>query len=102
MKNEIGLAKEDLEFIRSFFGNIEQDLYKDLWTCVLHVVYEAKDVTNSILVRDNCLLHLIYSFFSAIETIKLIKEEISNLPDEILKIGPHVVNSSNKPKTTHY
>ncbi|PHT29718.1 hypothetical protein CQW23_30694 [Capsicum baccatum] len=31
IKEEIGLVKEDLEFIRSFFGNVEQGLYKDLW-----------------------------------------------------------------------
>ncbi|PHT61456.1 hypothetical protein T459_34700 [Capsicum annuum] len=49
IKEEIGLVKEDLEFIRSFFGNVEQGLYKDLWAHALDVAYEAKDVINSII-----------------------------------------------------
>ncbi|KAH0755003.1 hypothetical protein KY290_025273 [Solanum tuberosum] len=37
IKEEIEQVKEDLEFIRSFFVNIEQQLYKDLWEHVLDV-----------------------------------------------------------------
>ncbi|PHT78166.1 hypothetical protein T459_16218 [Capsicum annuum] len=53
IKEEIGVVKEDLEFIRSFFVNIDQGLYKDLWAHVLDVAFEAKDVIDSIIVRDN-------------------------------------------------
>lgn len=60
IKEEIELVKEDLKSIRSFFGNVEQELYKDMWTCVLNVAYESKDVMSSILVKDDDLLHLIY------------------------------------------
>ncbi|KAM3376439.1 hypothetical protein P3S68_015154 [Capsicum galapagoense] len=41
IKEEIGLVKEDLEFIRSFFGNVEKGLYKDLWAHAL-----CEDVSN--------------------------------------------------------
>lgn len=67
IKEETGLVKEDLEFIRSLFRNVEQELYKDLWTCVLDVAYEAKNIISSILVRDNGLLHFIYSLSNATE-----------------------------------
>lgn len=62
IKEEIGLVKEDLEFIRSLFRNVEQELYKDLWTCVLDVAYEARNTISSILVKHNSLLHFIYTF----------------------------------------
>ncbi|PHU13389.1 hypothetical protein BC332_14594 [Capsicum chinense] len=51
IKEEIGLVKEDLEFIRSFFTNIDQEFCKDLWARILDVAYEAKDVIDSIIVR---------------------------------------------------
>ncbi|KAG5598162.1 hypothetical protein H5410_029532 [Solanum commersonii] len=98
IKEEIGLVKEDLEFIRSFFANIEQGLYKDLWARVLDVAYEAKEVIDSIIVRDNGLLHLIFSLPITIKRIKLIKEEVSDLHEKIpKKRGPVVVNSPKKP-----
>ncbi|KAM3234376.1 hypothetical protein P3L10_019736 [Capsicum annuum] len=49
IKEEIELVKEYLEFIRSFFVNVEQKLYKDLWARVLDMAYEAKDVIDSII-----------------------------------------------------
>ncbi|KAG5598217.1 hypothetical protein H5410_029587 [Solanum commersonii] len=98
IKEEIGLVKEDLEFIRSFFANIEQGLYKDLWTRVLNVAYEAKYVIDSIIVRDNGLLHLIFSLPITIKKIKVIKEDISNLREKILENrGLIVLNSPKKP-----
>ncbi|XP_055832909.1 putative late blight resistance protein homolog R1A-3 [Solanum dulcamara] len=98
IKEEIGLVKEDLEFIRSFFANIEEGLYKDLWACVLNIAYEAKDVIDSIIVRDNGLLHLIFSLPITINKIKLIKEDISNLLEKISKNKSLiVVNSPKKP-----
>ncbi|KAH0661081.1 hypothetical protein KY290_027052 [Solanum tuberosum] len=98
IKEEIGLVKEDLEFIRSFFTNIEQGMYKDLWARVLDVAYEAKDVIDSIIVRDNGLLHLIFSLPITIKKIKLIKEDISNLHEKIPENrGLTVLNSPRKP-----
>ncbi|KAL3333892.1 hypothetical protein AABB24_030588 [Solanum stoloniferum] len=98
IKEQIGLVKEDLEFIRSFFANIEQGLYKDLWERVLDVAYEAKDVIDSIIVRNNGLLHLIFSLPITIKKMKLIKEEVSDLHENISKNkGLIVVNSPKKP-----
>ncbi|XP_047269422.1 putative late blight resistance protein homolog R1B-17 [Capsicum annuum] len=85
IKEEIELVKGDLEFIRSFFVNVEQRLYKDLWESVLDAAYEAKDVIDSIIVRDNGLLHLIFSLPTTIKRIKLIKEEVSNISENIPK-----------------
>ncbi|KAF3652919.1 putative late blight resistance protein -like protein R1B-14-like [Capsicum annuum] len=53
IKEEIALVKEDLEFIRSFYVNVEQRLYKNPWARVLDAAYKAKDVIDSIIVRDN-------------------------------------------------
>ncbi|XP_060174766.1 putative late blight resistance protein homolog R1A-3 [Lycium barbarum] len=98
IKEEIGMVKEGLESVRSFFMNAEPDLYKDLRERVLDVVYEAKDVIDSIIVRDNGLLHLIFSLPIAIEKIKFIKEEVSNLHENTPKPrGLIVANSPNKP-----
>ncbi|PHT44400.1 hypothetical protein CQW23_13558 [Capsicum baccatum] len=73
IKEEIELVKEDLEFIRLFFVNAEQRLYKDLWARVLDAAYGAKD-------------------------IKLINEEVSNLPEKVPKNKSLiVVNSPKKP-----
>ncbi|KAH0657447.1 hypothetical protein KY289_026195 [Solanum tuberosum] len=91
IKEQVGLVKEDLEFIRSFFANIEQGLYKDLWARVLDVAYEAKDVIDSIIVRDNGLLHLIFSLPITINRIKHIKEKIPK------NRGLIVVNTPKKP-----
>ncbi|KAG5598160.1 hypothetical protein H5410_029530 [Solanum commersonii] len=96
IKEEIGLVKQDLEFIRSFFVNDEQELYKDLWAHVLDVAYEAKDVIDSIIVRDNGLLHLIFSLPITIKKIKLIKEDISNLLEKIPKNRSLIVVNSPK------
>ncbi|CAN4102218.1 unnamed protein product [Withania somnifera] len=79
IKEEIGLVKEDLNFIRSFLIDVVQELDKDLWKRVLDVAYEAKDVIDSILARDNGLLHLVFSLPITIEKIKVIKEDASHL-----------------------
>ncbi|KAM3267562.1 hypothetical protein P3S67_032191 [Capsicum chacoense] len=98
IKEEITLVKGALEFIRSFFVNVEQGLYKDLWSRVLDVAYEAKDVIDSIIVRDNGLLHLIFSLPLTIKKIKHIKEEVSNISEKIPKNSSlTVVNSTKKP-----
>ncbi|PHU13903.1 hypothetical protein BC332_15108 [Capsicum chinense] len=97
IKEEIGLVREDLEFITSSFENIDHRLYKDLWERVLDVAYEAKDVIDSIIVRDNGLLHLIFSLPLTIKKIKLIKEEVSDLHEKIPKNrGLIVVNYPKK------
>ncbi|KAH0657452.1 hypothetical protein KY289_026200 [Solanum tuberosum] len=93
IKEEIGLLKQDLESIRSFLVNIEQEWYKDLWARVLDVAYEAKDVIDSIIVRDNGL-----SLPITIERIKLIKEDVSKLHEKIPENkGLIVLNSSKMP-----
>ncbi|KAL3364999.1 hypothetical protein AABB24_010249 [Solanum stoloniferum] len=98
IKEEIELVRQDLEFIRSFFVNVEQGLYKDLWERVLDVAYEAKDVIDSIIVRDNGLLHLIFSLPITIKKMKLINEEVTDLHENISKNrGLIVVNSPKKP-----
>ncbi|PHU03451.1 hypothetical protein BC332_28702 [Capsicum chinense] len=95
---EIELVKEDLEFIRLFFVNAEQRLHKDLWARVLDAAYGAKDVIDSIIVRHNGLLHLIFSLPITTRKIKLIKEEVSNLPEKVPKNKSLiVVNSPKKP-----
>ncbi|KAG5598214.1 hypothetical protein H5410_029584 [Solanum commersonii] len=98
LNEEIELVRQDLKFIRSFFENVEQGLYKDLWERVLDVAYGAKDVIDSIIVRDNGLLHLIFSLPITIKKMKLIKEEVSDLHENISKNrGLIVVNSPKKP-----
>ncbi|XP_075105258.1 putative late blight resistance protein homolog R1B-17 [Nicotiana tabacum] len=92
IKEEIRCVKEDLAFIRSFLVSVELELNKDLWARVLDVAYETKDVIDSNIVRDNGLLHFIFSLPFAIKKITLIKEEakISKNSDLI------VVNFPNK------
>ncbi|KAJ8540406.1 hypothetical protein K7X08_030325 [Anisodus acutangulus] len=95
IKEEIRLVKEDLEFIRSFFGNVEQELNRDLWTRVVDVAYEAEHAIKSILVRDHGLLQLIFLLPDTIEKIKLLKDEV---PEKISKNrGLIVANSPNEP-----
>ncbi|WMV30671.1 hypothetical protein MTR67_024056 [Solanum verrucosum] len=97
IKEEIERVKEDIEFIRFVFLNIELELYKDLWEHILDVAYEAKNAIDSIIVRDNGLLHLIFSLPSAIKRVKLIKEDVSHLLEKIPKNkGLIVVNSQEK------
>ncbi|KAM3267423.1 hypothetical protein P3S67_032346 [Capsicum chacoense] len=43
IKDDIRLVKEALEFIRSYFVNVEQGLYKDLWARVLDVVSQLPE-----------------------------------------------------------
>ncbi|PHT29028.1 hypothetical protein CQW23_31371 [Capsicum baccatum] len=100
IKEEIGLVKEYLEFIRSFFRNVEQGSYKDLWAHSLDVAYVAKDVIDSIIVRDNGLLHLIFSLPISIKTISLIREEVSNLLEKIPKNRSRLVVNSPKKSLT--
>ncbi|PHU13582.1 hypothetical protein BC332_14787 [Capsicum chinense] len=98
IKEEIELVKEALEFIRSFFLNFEQGLYKDLWARIFDVAYEAKAVIDSIIARDNGLLHLIFSLPITIKKIKHIKEEVSNISEKIPKNSSlTVANSTKKP-----
>ncbi|KAF3620211.1 hypothetical protein FXO37_33358 [Capsicum annuum] len=60
--------------------------------------YEAKDVIDSIIVRDNGLLHLIFSLPITIKKIKHIKEEVSNISERIPKNRSlTVVKSTKKP-----
>ncbi|KAM3234222.1 putative late blight resistance protein R1B-16 isoform X2 [Capsicum annuum] len=98
IKDEITLMKETLEFIRLFFVNVEQGLYKDPWARVLDVAYEAKDVIDSIIVRANGLLHLIFSLPITMKKIKLIKEDASQLSEKIPKNKSLIaVNSPKNP-----
>ncbi|KAF3660795.1 putative late blight resistance protein -like protein R1B-14-like [Capsicum annuum] len=98
IKEEIGLVKEDVEFIKSFFTNIDQEFYKYLWARILDVAYEAKDVIDSIIVRDNGLIHFFFSLPLTIKKIKLIKEDVSNISEKIPKNKRlNVVNSPKKP-----
>ncbi|XP_047261833.1 putative late blight resistance protein homolog R1A-3 isoform X2 [Capsicum annuum] len=95
IKDEIGWVKEDLEHIRSFFGNVEQELHRDLWTSILDVAYKAEHAINSILARDHGLLQLIFLLPDAIEKIKLVKKEVQ---EKISKNTSIIfVDSPNKP-----
>ncbi|KAF3623065.1 putative late blight resistance protein -like protein R1B-14-like [Capsicum annuum] len=96
IKEEIGVLKEDIEFISSSFVNIEQRLYKDLWARVLDVAYMAKDVIDSIIVRDNGLVHLIFSLPITMKKIRLIKEDVSRLLEKIPKNKSLIVVNSRK------
>ncbi|XP_047261834.1 putative late blight resistance protein homolog R1C-3 [Capsicum annuum] len=95
IKDEIGWVKEDLEHIRSFFGNVEQELHRDLWTSILDVAYKTEHAINSILARDHGLLQLIFLLPDAIEKIKLVKKEVQ---EKISKNTSIIfANSPNKP-----
>ncbi|KAG5608011.1 hypothetical protein H5410_029503 [Solanum commersonii] len=95
IKEEIKQVKEDLEIIRSFFGYVEQELHRDLWTCVLDVAYEVEHAINSILARDHGLLQLIFILPDTVEKIKLVKNEVQ---EKIPKSsGIIVANTPNKP-----
>ncbi|KAK4372785.1 hypothetical protein RND71_008169 [Anisodus tanguticus] len=95
IKEEIRLVKEDLEFIRSFFGNVEQELNRELWTRVLDVAYEAEHAIKPMLVRDHGLLQLIFLLPDTIEKMKLLKDEVL---EKISKNrGLIVANSPNEP-----
>ncbi|KAM3267407.1 putative late blight resistance protein R1A-3 [Capsicum chacoense] len=96
IKEEIWLVKEDLEFIRSFIASIDEELCKDLWARVLDVAYEAKDVIDSIIVRDNGVLNLIFSLPVTIQKVRLIKEDVTNLLEKIPKNRSR--NAVNSPK----
>ncbi|PHT44401.1 hypothetical protein CQW23_13559 [Capsicum baccatum] len=98
IKEDIELVKEALKFIRSCIVNLEEGLYKDLWARVLDVAYEAKDVIDSIIIRDNGLLHFIFSLPITIKKISLIKEDVSKLLEKIPKNKSLiVVNAPNNP-----
>lgn len=84
IKEEVGLVKQDLEWIR----NIEQEWYKDLWPRVLDVAYEAKHTISSILVKDNGLLHFIYSLSNATKKDQAYQKK-SILHEKTVRIGPH-------------
>ncbi|XP_049405511.1 putative late blight resistance protein homolog R1A-3 [Solanum stenotomum] len=95
IKEEIKQVKEDLEIIRSFFGYVEQELHRDLWTRVLDVAYEAEHAINSILSQDHGLLQLIFILPDTVEKIKLVKREVQ---EKIPKSrGIIVANAPNKP-----
>ncbi|PHU13745.1 hypothetical protein BC332_14950 [Capsicum chinense] len=74
--------------------NSKKGLYKGLWAHVLYVAYEAKDVIDSIIIRDNGLLHLIFSLPITIKKIRLIKEEVSDLSEKIPKNRSLIVVNS--------
>ncbi|KAH0676661.1 hypothetical protein KY285_024462 [Solanum tuberosum] len=94
IKEEIKQVKEDLEIIRSFFGYVEQELHRDLWTRVLDVAYEAEHAINSILAQDHGLLQLIFILPDTVEKIKLVKKEVQ---EKIPKSrGIIVANAPNK------
>ncbi|PHT48989.1 hypothetical protein CQW23_13197 [Capsicum baccatum] len=95
IKEEISRVKEDLEHIRSFFGNVEQELHRDLWTRVLDVAYEAEQAINSILARDRGLLQLIFLLPETVGKIKLVKKEVQ----EKISMNMSIIfaNSPNKP-----
>ncbi|PHT44642.1 hypothetical protein CQW23_13800 [Capsicum baccatum] len=98
IKQEIGLVKEDVEVKKSFFTNIDQEFYKYLRARILDVAYEAKDVIDSIIVRDNGLIHFFFSLPLTIKKIKLIKEDVSNISEKIPKNKRlNIVNSPKKP-----
>ncbi|KAF3659090.1 putative lysine-specific demethylase JMJ14-like [Capsicum annuum] len=62
------------------------------------VAYEAKDVIDSIIIRDNGLLHLIFSLPKTTKKIRLIKEDVSNLREKIpMNKSFIVVNSAKNP-----
>ncbi|KAF3632716.1 putative disease resistance protein RPP13-like [Capsicum annuum] len=95
IKKEIGRVKEDLEHIRSFFGNVEQELHRDLWTRVLNVEYKMEHAINSILDRDHGLLQLIFLLPDTVGKIKLVKKEVK---EKICKNTSIIfANSPNKP-----
>uniref|UniRef100_M1AFN9 NBS-LRR resistance protein n=1 Tax=Solanum tuberosum TaxID=4113 RepID=M1AFN9_SOLTU len=95
IKKEIKKVKEDLEIIRSFFGYVEQEFHRDLWTRVLDVAYESEHVINSILARDHGLFQLIFILPDTVEKIKLVKKEVQ---EKIPKSsGIIVANAPNKP-----
>ncbi|KAH0676670.1 hypothetical protein KY285_024471 [Solanum tuberosum] len=94
IKKEIKQVKEDLEIIRSFFGYVEQELHRDLWTRVLDVAYEAEHAIHSILARDHALLQLIFILPDTVEKIRLVKKEVQ---EKIPKSsGIIVANAPNK------
>ncbi|KAF3655637.1 putative late blight resistance protein R1-A-like isoform 2 [Capsicum annuum] len=95
IKEKIIRMKENLEHIRSFFGNVEQELHRDLWTRVLNMAYEAEHAINSILAKDRGLLQLIFLFPEIVGKIKLVKKEVQEKISKNMSII--FVNSSNKP-----
>ncbi|KAG5598782.1 hypothetical protein H5410_030152 [Solanum commersonii] len=95
IKEEIELVKEDLKFLRSFLIGVEQELYKDLWTGVLDVAYEAKDVIDSIIVPKNRGLIVVNSPEKSVERNSLTAgkiivgfEEETNMTIKKLTSGP--------------
>ncbi|KAG5608476.1 hypothetical protein H5410_019757 [Solanum commersonii] len=98
IKNEIGMVKECLEFLRSSFGKVRQTLddssgvVKDCWVRALDVAYEAEHVINSILVRDKALSHLLFSLPSVTDKIKLVVAEVTSLQLED-KNGDHLLDA---------
>ncbi|PHT48997.1 hypothetical protein CQW23_13205 [Capsicum baccatum] len=95
IEEEISWVNEDLEHIRSFFGNVEQELHRDLWTRVLDVAYEAEHAINSILARDRGLFQLIFLLPNTIEKIKLVKKEVQEKITKNTSIN--FANSHNTP-----
>ncbi|PHT97537.1 hypothetical protein BC332_33539 [Capsicum chinense] len=71
-------------------------MYKDLSAHVLDVAYEAKDVIDSIIVRDNGLLHVIFSLPITIKKVRFIKEDVSQLPEKNPKNKSLIVVNSPK------
>ncbi|CAN4105994.1 unnamed protein product [Withania somnifera] len=94
IKEEIDRVKEDLQLIRSCFRNVEQEMYRDLWTRVLDVAYEAEHGINSILARDHGLMQLIFLLPHTVEKINLVKKEVQEKISKNMSIN--VANAPNK------
>ncbi|MCE5165763.1 hypothetical protein HAX54_012095 [Datura stramonium] len=77
-----------LQKIEQMKGDLRQIFLRAPESSQLHfpkdddVAYEAEHVTNSILVRDNALSHLIFSLPIFIDKIKLTVEEVTSLEPE--------------------
>ncbi|KAM3376392.1 hypothetical protein P3S68_015107 [Capsicum galapagoense] len=93
------MGGDELQVLKTLKGREgKQGLYKDLWARIFDVAYEAKAVIDSIIARDNGLLHLIFSLPITIKKIKHIKEEVSNISEKIPKNSSlTVANSTKKP-----
>ncbi|PHT44452.1 hypothetical protein CQW23_13610 [Capsicum baccatum] len=105
LKENIELLKEDLKHVylkapnsyQCCFPMNDGQLFMHLLLIHLNdVAYEAKDVIDSILVRDNGLLHLIFSLPITIKKINIIKEDVSQLSKKIPKNKSLIVVNSQK------
>lgn len=101
IKEDIGLVKEDLEFIRSLFNNVEQELYRDLWTRVLDVAYEAKVSLVQFLLKImvSCIL---FTHFPMLQKGSSLSKEVQFTWENLENRVSFLYNSSNKSNITHH